>query len=215
MSSLLHSSNIREIQKRRISKLLTQRFFLLRHNNSLNESIIKLKISGSTGNVYTIEVKPNKISCDCPDYISHFKRYRVLCKHICFVICRICKIEDEDIFSFLEFSENHYEILKARLNEGFNDDIVDVVLSKKLETLEINKNTIITPRNMDEDCLICYEKISGDMTGLVCCYLYRNAIHKECAIQWSKTSQQNKCVICRSETLNNTDTNTSNYINIL
>ena len=113
MNSLLKTILISSEQKTRISKCHYQSIYLLEKTKTY-DSII-LKVSGSTLNVYTVTIKDLVITCDCPD--SYHMHEIIFCKHICFVICVIGKIYDDNIF------------IKGRLTEDEKMDIIFILFN--------------------------------------------------------------------------------------
>lgn len=95
-------------QIRRLYKAKHEHLFLLDYSmskdNKLN-SILEFKICGSTKNVYTITLKDRKLTCDCPDNFSGCRYYNVICKHSCFVLCKVLKC-NESIFDPLKIGNN-------------------------------------------------------------------------------------------------------------
>lgn len=73
---------------KRLEKLVTERFFLLEAQNKPDS--LSFGVSGSTGNVYTVEVniETRRLKCNCPDASSHAQRFGVECKHCLFVAHR-------------------------------------------------------------------------------------------------------------------------------
>ena len=63
-----------------------------------------LDVLGSTGNVYTVSLGRPRQSCTCVD---HGKHPNVACKHILFVMLRVCKLPENDprVWQALEKTE--------------------------------------------------------------------------------------------------------------
>ena len=57
----------------------------------------------------------------------------------------------------------------------------------------INTSIIIEHLEIEEDCPICMEKLSGKWGHMDC----KHYFHKECLDKWVKMSKNNDCPICR------------------
>ena len=120
-------------QIRRLYKARHEHLFLLDYSmskdNKLN-SILEFKICGSTKNVYTITLKDRKLTCDCPDNFSGCRYYNVICKHSCFVLCKV-----------LKGSESIFEPLKNLNNMIINDHYMKQILN---EFSKLNERIVFT-----------------------------------------------------------------------
>lgn len=107
--------NVSNAQYKRFQRILNEQFYVL---EILDE---KLKISGSTQNVYSISIDKDlfTLNCDCPDMKSHCINKKCFCKHIIFVIVRVLKYFDTDIYQNLTFNKTKFlpflEKLKSSL----------------------------------------------------------------------------------------------------
>ena len=200
MDKLLKSEKLCYKQKTRITKSLYQAFYLL--NTAYVRHGYVLKITGSTLNVYTITIFENEITCDCPD--SDFSNMNNLyCKHVCFVICYIAKIYNEDLFITRKFSSKELRQLNNRLLFGIDDsDIANSMLTRRFEY--INSNIIFdknfdekNARNLEDDCLICFTSLSNTEDKICKCPTCFNAIHLKCAVRWLKYHET--CIYCKDD----------------
>ena len=210
MNILLKSTIISTLQKSRISKCHYQSIYLLEKTNTYNSII--LKISGSTLNIYTVTIEGLDIRCDCPD--SHNKSEILFCKHICFVICIVGKIYDNNIFVSRKLNEEDksyiiFRIFNAAKDTNFLCDFLKEKYSnlkyKMIDEGNISANT----RNIEDDCTICYNHMKE--TDVYTCSECLNSVHKECLKIWLK--ENNICIFCRSY-IDLKITKNNSYLNI-
>ena len=102
-SRLQNSWRFPEAQQRRLERMQTERNFLLEVSTAgADNSTLSLTVSGSTGNVYCVNIDANErtIRCNCPDFDNVAAFYGVVCKHCCFVIYRVLRSAlTEDFFA--------------------------------------------------------------------------------------------------------------------
>jgi len=55
-------------------------------------------VSGTTQNIYTVMIKDNNITCDCPDMKNTGEQYKTICKHCCFILFKVFRVSYADIF---------------------------------------------------------------------------------------------------------------------
>lgn len=201
-------------QEKRYKKIYTDKFFLLDITEHGDD--YEFAISGSTANVYkmTLHANSHTMSCDCPDASSHAKRHNVLCKHCCFILIRVLKMDvgtfEQDIFahSALRFSpevfwEVHGNVKRLVTTGRYARDIVDPTLTKKFKDLQqgINQDVYKLQKALDDDdeCVICFENLAAaNRNYMVECPNCHNAIHTFCMTKWL-ASGYTTCVYCRSD----------------
>ena len=210
MNSLLNSTLISAIQKNRISKCHYQSIYLLEKTHTYNSII--LKISGSTLNIYTLTIEGLNISCECPD--SHNKSEILFCKHICFIICIVGKIYDDNIFVSRKLNEEYKSYIIFRIfnivkDVNFLCDFLNEKYSnlkfKMIDDGEFSTNS----RNIEDECSVCYNHMKE--SDVYTCSKCLNSVHKECFKRWLKDN--NICIFCRSYINVSTNKNNS-YLNI-
>lgn len=188
MASFL-AGKIKYMQYKRIQRALEEPIYLLESDTST----YTIKIAGTTKNVYTVIYKPD-LTCNCPDA----KKRQYLCKHICFVICKICKIQDEVIFQTCEISDEQLIVIQNKLaNIWFNKDIVDDVLCDlygKLSTKTSSKDDDDTELGYD-DCAFCFNEITKD--DQFKCTTCKKYVHQSCLQRWLE--RNSSCIFCRSK----------------
>ena len=200
-------------QYQRIRRSNSESLFLLESNDKDNK--IEMKICGKTFNVYTISfyMDNDDFTCDCPDSKRCYEK-QIFCKHRCFVYFKIGKLKDYSLFINYKLSTEDKEILKNKLsNIHSTDDVVnDELICKYLEKTVLeekpdNSKIDEKPRNIDEDCIICFEELNSRQ--IKNCKICNNCVHSDCLEIWLKT--KNTCIFCKSkfEVIKN-----KNYINL-
>jgi len=79
--------------QKRLGKLQTDQFYLLSSSVGAKDKSLCFDVSGSTGNVYRVDLpaRGKRFSCNCPDASSHARRHNVECKHVLFVVYRVLR----------------------------------------------------------------------------------------------------------------------------
>ena len=187
-------------------------------------SILEFKICGSTKNIYTVILKDRQLKCDCPDNFAGCRYFNIICKHSCFVLCKVLK-GSESIFEPLKNRNNmiindHY--MKQILNEfsKLNDRIQNQTISKKslidkykkIQEQEEDSNSKsktnepyksifkytgdLSEKQETEMCGICFNELKLD-TLMAVCPTCRNILHLNCMRKWMNMGKDT-CVYCRS-----------------
>jgi hypothetical protein len=184
---------IKYLQYTRVERGLHDPIYLL----NVNENDKELQIAGTTRNVYTVKYQP-KLSCDCPDNRVVRRGGPFLCKHICFVICKICKFDDPTIFETFALSAIQVPILEEKLMQagGADEDIVDMLLLDRFHKLKIGSDAVKVGRALDDsqECPICFGILKG--TEITACRECGNYVHDDCLKRW--LAIKSTCVYCRS-----------------
>ena len=215
-------------QCRRLYKATHEPLYLLDYSmskdNKLN-SILEFKICGSTKNIYTITLKDRRLTCDCPDNFSGCRYYNVICKHSCFVLCKVLKC-NESIFNPLKLNNNMImndlyfkDILKefSKLKDRIQTQTQTESISKKELIDKYNKlqkeDSTYNPdepyksifkytgdlsEKADSDtCGICFNELKLDKLMAIC-PTCRNITHINCMRKWLNMGKDT-CVYCRSD----------------
>jgi len=195
----------------RLEKLNSDDFYLLNKFEESNK--LNFDICGSTKNIYKVRLYfgSKMIYCDCPDSKSWAKKYGVICKHSCFVLFRILKLNlnKNEYLRTLIFSEEQMEFLKNMFRKinmlNSNEDFINSEYSEKFKILEIHNsnnltNNDITPRDSEDNfCAICYDEFENisDKQQNRQCKVCMKILHKKCLNKWISMGNQN-CPYCRS-----------------
>jgi hypothetical protein len=191
----------------RHDKIYKETFFLL--NKAKLDYKLTFDISGSTTNIYRVQIYLNnrKIYCNCPDSKKWAKCYNVVCKHICFLLIKVFKLNILNLNYFFEnliFNDENIESINNEYNKiDFTNKnyINQTYLDKYKNMTKNNVNTIILKDDqLDEiDCCICFD-IINDLTNIKInkqCKTCLIIIHKECVNKWFNMGNNN-CPHCRT-----------------
>ena len=207
----------------RLTRALEQRFFYLSHrylpsNGKDNQERIAFLITGSSGNIYTVNL-PNaskksslKASCNCVDQ----RIRKTVCKHMFFVFLRVLKLplseiegddgdQSEDI---INENVNSYSILKKVYTMGINlpprgalsemdpasapesvRNAAQMIIGDTVNPINnINKEVAQKPIQDDDECPICFENLDEEEL-LYCKYSCGNSVHKECFEKYTEAAK--------------------------
>lgn len=155
--------------------------------NYINEeNILSVEILGTENKIskirekYTVVINNNKCYCNCKDFVFRCKRDDIVCKHICFLICKVSNIFDALFFKNKIISDENIKIIVNELN-------------KKKSCINIQ----FKPKDVDieENCQICYESFGKNK--LVCCPKCKNCVHEKCMSIWIQKTKSANCIYCR------------------
>ena len=211
-------------QYKRLIKIVQDEFYLL----ETKYEDLTFKICGSTKNVYTIifDKSEHKFKCNCPDMSSHCVTHNCLCKHIVFVLIRVLKYTDTDVYKDLKWDNEKMEPYFEKLNSSIDSLITNTELSEKyksklnLESKKDNDNNKFSCNtfNKDYECAICYDimDIKDDKDKFVGCPTCKQSFHKLCIKRWLENAVHKNCVYCRSGVwCEYNKKNNSEYINLI
>jgi hypothetical protein len=206
-------------QEKRFQKIFTEPLYLIEYKVDQNQ--IDFMISGSTKNVYRISMKNCQITCDCQDATTWCKKFKVVCKHVCFVLFRVLKLlRDTTIFfENLKLSEEEEKLIlswisKKQIGEDvFNESLRDKYLQKIQDPKQISlfSKSDKVFENSDE-CPICYDLLLNEIK-LLSCPDCKNYVHETCMEKWLQYNHT--CVYCRSNSWAKfIDEKSSKYVNL-
>ena len=222
-------------QVKRYNKISEDPLYLIDFKVNSEKNILEFHISGSTKNIYTVKLCTDYTDCDCPDGRSWAKKFKVICKHSCFVLFKVVKIFNENNGSVLNYNKqpinyflnnklniDEYNYIKTFLEKkSISSDVINQSLIDKFKHLstcnndpkELFKHSIRT-LDPDDDCPICYDSFGIDNTLLLTCPDCHNYVHTSCMEKWLQYNKS--CVYCRSETWTKIDKDAkiSKYINL-
>lgn len=222
-------------QIKRYNKIFEDPLYLIDFKINNDNNNLEFHISGSTKNIYTVKLSHEHTDCDCPDNRSWAKKFKVVCKHTCFVLFKVVKlfkVNDSTVLTSEQNPTNYFNTLKLSIDEynyikNFLDkklissDVVNQSLLDKFKQLSTCKND---PKELfkhskkllepEDDCPICYDSLGNDTNLLLSCPDCQNYVHTVCVEKWLQYNKS--CVYCRSETWNKIDKDTKNskYINL-
>lgn len=171
----------------------------------------EFKVSGSTGNLYTVTVHPDAsqakklVTCNCPDASMHAKRWGVLCKHACFVLIKALRLP----LSVLVGAVNKQQILGALesirqrnwghlSNEEYQERYTMLCCGSGGDETEASQHDTFTlpiGAKITDDCAICLDPmIPQDCSRCPGCI---KDFHTVCISMWLKVGYNNRCPLCR------------------
>ncbi|KPV74799.1 uncharacterized protein RHOBADRAFT_49765 [Rhodotorula graminis WP1] len=194
--------------RERADRVFAQRFFCVAREKQ-GETSEQFKVLGTTGNAYTVQI--DKVpSCDCPDGAKGNT-----CKHRLFVFLKVLQVPQSSNLwyqSALLSSELAAIFANARTapRTAFEEGVVRryqvATGALKPEDLEAESSSLGVKKRVPDEgdsCPICYEDYTpGSEEGLVFCLGESgcgNALHRECFMNWAKTSNPTTCPLCRQK----------------
>ena len=140
--------------------------------------------------------------CNCPDHKFNSRKKHIVCKHICFLVCKVARIMDAGFFETQRLTQEQHALFLRTIAENtiFSDRSI------------VRQNTVETPRTgsqeqrrsifmecrkpiePEDSCPICYDDLAS--TPCLNCPTCSNNVHRECMEVWLERSIT--CVYCRS-----------------
>ena len=207
LNNKLTNFNQRDIIKRIVTdaeyaKVYLQNFI---QNTDPKKSELKgtIKILGNynkskkTRECYEIKVfdSPTKGTfwCNCADHKFNSTKKNIVCKHICFIICKVLKILQTYFFDTKKLTFEHLTELLSKFDTS-SDIWKDVQIVRKSNKISIQdfKNF---PEHINDICTFCYDEMTDiDKSISVSCPLCKHCFHIECMDIWLES--QSKCSYC-------------------
>lgn len=131
--------------------------------------------------------------CSCADHKFNSAKKNIVCKHICFIVCKVLKILQTYYFDTKKLTSEHLSQLlgKFDVNSEIWNDAKLVRKSSKI-TIQDFKNF---PEHVNDTCTFCYDDMSDlDKPVSVSCPLCKHCFHEECMGIWLES--QSKCSYC-------------------
>lgn len=164
----------------RKDKAFTEPIFLINMEPVIKNNERIFNILGTSGNKYVVTIN-NKITCTCMDYKSR----NINCKHIYFVVLRICK-------------QTH---VSKKLTEKKLIKIFSNIPSFIDKSLTNEKYLIIekVKQKIDDCCPICLDDLTNEKMELLnyCHYGCGKSFHKKCFILCNNINELKNCAFCR------------------
>ena len=170
-----------------------------------------MSVAGSTLKVYEVRAKERSgtIACSCPDMQSHARRSGCVCKHVCFVVSRVGRIDGGGFGEFYRgtshtLTRDQFRALKSRVvtdrcwtrDPGVADERLTRRFLEITSTSTVESDAPPRPADPDDECPICYERLLDAGKALVQCPGCRNRVHDACMRRW--LAMRNTCVYCRA-----------------
>ena len=131
--------------------------------------------------------------CSCADHKFNSAKKNIVCKHICFIVCKVLKILQTYYFDTKKLTAEHLSQLLGKF------DINSEIWKDKKITRKSSKVTIQDfknfPAHIQDTCTFCYDEMTdADKPVSVSCPLCSHCFHEECMCVWLES--QSKCSYC-------------------
>ncbi len=138
--------------------------------------------------------------CSCPEHKFQSTKKQTVCKHICFLVCRVGQLYNPEFFATKHLSRDDFDRFVDKVENNPNL-MRDVALCRSAETI-ITKNSQFAQRHReileDDECAICFDKMHETVAEkIICCPDCHNNIHLDCMRVWLERNFT--CVYCRSD----------------
>ena len=135
--------------------------------------------------------------CSCPDHKFNAGKKDMVCKHICFLVCKVGKILDPGFFASKRLSADQWECFLQKIDssqQAIARGAIQVPLADVSRARFEQRMKEITP---DDVCPICFDSMMDEGVPVLSCLMCKNAAHKECMEVWLE--RNDTCVFCRSD----------------
>ncbi len=133
--------------------------------------------------------------CSCADHKFNSGKKNIVCKHICFIVCKVLKITQTYFFEPVvkRLSDEHLEQLLARFADN-SDMWKDKQYVRKSDFITINDFKIF-PDPIADTCTFCYDEMTNADKNVACaCPICKHCFHEECMEVWLES--HDKCSFC-------------------
>jgi hypothetical protein len=144
------------------------------------------------------------LTCNCNDFKYRSEKCDIVCKHIVFVLCKICGIFTNEYFitKILPGYQTDYVIRLLRSDAVWRNPNVsikyvnEIFKSDTCEMCCICLEGVTPPDDVNREA----DDVDSSVFGSECvrCPVCRNSIHKDCMEKWLIESEEPGCVYCRS-----------------
>ncbi len=138
--------------------------------------------------------------CSCPDYTFNSRKKQIVCKHICFIVCRFGSIYSADFFnnSDKQLTQEQHNTILQKAVRFVNRETQEPYSGRQEQVAQQLQEQFAVSSNssqVDDVCPICYDNMEHTQPILQC-PTCSNHIHKECMTVWLERNKS--CVLCRS-----------------
>ncbi len=133
--------------------------------------------------------------CSCADHKFNSGKKNIVCKHICFIVCKVLKINQTYFFepAVKTLSNEHLEQLLAKFSDN-SDMWKDKQYVRKSDFITIDDFKIF-PKPISDTCTFCYDEMTDADKDIACaCPICKHCFHEECMGVWLEA--QDKCSFC-------------------
>jgi hypothetical protein len=137
--------------------------------------------------------------CSCADHKFNSSKKGTVCKHICFVVCKVLKVLQPYFFDTKKLKQEHLDALIQKLTSDVIWKDTSVVKNLEKITLDTFKSFI---KQLEDCCPVCFNDLEeNEKPHLLSCPTCHNYAHKECMEVWLE--QQERCMLCKSDVWKN------------
>jgi hypothetical protein len=133
--------------------------------------------------------------CSCADHKFNSGKKNIVCKHICFIVCKVLKINQTYFFEPIikRLSDEHITQLLAKFSDN-SDMWKDKQYVRKSDFITIDDFKIF-PKPISDTCTFCYDEMTDADKNVACaCPICKHCFHEECMQVWLEA--QDKCSFC-------------------
>ncbi len=153
---------------------------------------------------YKLPATRGSFWCNCPDHKFNSNKKQIVCKHICFLVCRVARLLDARFFETRQFTTEQHALFLRTVQE--NRIFTDTTLIRPTFLIPPTDNSALVdqrrapffecrkPITAEDTCPICCDTMEAD--GCVSCPTCSNNIHRDCMEVWLE--RKTTCVYCRS-----------------
>lgn len=169
-----------------LERFFSSRMFLIDvyKNVELSDYYFTIEEKGVTHNVSLCK---SIIKCSC----DIFKEQQHVCKHIKFILTKMCEININRSRSYNSIS-NGVRVFNVFISAEAN---IDNFLTDKNPRFKLYKNIGNNSIDSEEVCDICLDKLSNKVLLCKTCSHY---FHEECIYNWLRIAVCCNCPLCRN-----------------
>jgi hypothetical protein len=136
--------------------------------------------------------------CSCPDHKFNSAKKDMVCKHICFLVCRVGKFMDVNFFNTKKLSPEQFESLQSKM-ENIQTVLKDPSISRPKTSITADLfHSCTKPLDPNDICPICYDDMfDAAKQDVLSCPTCLNYVHKSCMSVWLE--RKDSCVYCRCD----------------
>lgn len=140
--------------------------------------------------------------CNCPDHKFNSTKRNMVCKHVCFLVCRLAGILSPSFFETKQLTPEQHAMLLERVANSTVLQARPVPPSALAQARDAAAEPVVLdfrartrPLAEDDECPICCELLEGH--SLLSCVDCHNYVHEGCMRVWLE--RHHTCVYCRSD----------------
>jgi hypothetical protein len=180
-----------EVQQKRIQNMFRdeKKFAMINFENLPEQTTFSL-IDMIDNKQMNVRVKNRQeVTCSCMDWRIRGRKNKFNCKHMCYVISQILKLD----YKVIEFNQvTDFSVIEA----AFHRIKIDYKGTKPLDQkFQVDKKRELTEEDI---CPVCFvDFISGPKENLMNCGVCKGMVHQDCMVCWLKNAVNKTCVYCR------------------